>query len=751
LDNSSDEIQIAQKRSNHPTLLVWGFGVVLLGLPVGLVMYERWFSNPGMRDVLAMFWCRNDLYCPAFLPSYFALIIPLVIEWIVLFLVSSPLLGGVFAGWAASGAPAAQPTELRRRLMFWLFITAATLLGISMLLAVSEQRLPAVEVLLALCLVLLAFHLREADAPLQLKPLGSRILRLAQLGLGHAALLYFLHSLTINRAGLLPSGLLLVAVFILLIRWVKPAPIYWVTCAAMVLMGYRLWGWEYAVIGDEYSFYSYALQRLGDEGLWGCFAYLFKGAAVYGSHPFLSTLIQMFSLSVFGLDHFGWRISNIYLTGVSVYFFFIFFRAFLSARIALWAAILLAFSHYLFNFSKIGYNNLQALFAFGLMMAAAARSVRAPNAFNYALTGAAIGLCFYVYPAALYGIPAAGLLLVMCNPPRNKTDLQHCLALLLALGILLMPLLFQPEYWQSKLAGTFLNENSYASQRPLLGQFSKNIVYAFFTYLYAVDQSHFVVASHIDPISALLLPPGLCYLLLTARRERFGAFLLISYAALLFLAGATHDRFAPSTTRMFMLLPWYAALTAIGLGWLLAQINPVHQSQRVRNGALLFILTSILAANLYMAYGLYRRVSAGNPSLEVLFIRLAQRDEQLFPARFKTLLFLTESNWDIEGLQTLAQAYRIPPGRLSLARYVVESGKIPAQARQLAARSDTLVIIQPWMNEEFKAGLNQQLLSLEKQPCPIQDTPASHARFTLYLPAEFARLCPPDGHWLRSD
>ncbi len=723
---------------------MWVFSAVLLCLPVGWVIYERWLFHPEIRDVLAAFWCRNDLYCPAYLPSYFALIILVGIEFFLLFLAYSPLLGGIFI--PASSLPSPPETSGRpyRRLAFWLFAAAAALLGVSVLLAVSAQRLPAVEVLIALCLALLGFYLRQADQPFQIHGWGNRALRLAQLGLGQAALLYFLRSLTLDQAQLLPSGLFLVTVLILLLCWVKPAPIYWVTCAAIGLMSYRLWGWEYAVIGDEYSFYSYALQRLGDEGLWGSLVYLFKGTAVYGSHPFLSTWMQMLSMTLFGLDHFGWRISNIFLAGASLYFFYVFFRAFLSARVALWAVLLLAFSHYLFNFSKIGYNNLQALFAFGVLMAAAARAARSPGEFNYALTGAAVGLCLYVYPAALYAIPAAGLLLLFYDPPRSKTALRRWLVLLLPLAMLLLPLVFQPEYWQSKLLGTLLNENSYASQRPLLGQLSKNIVYAFYAYLYAVDQSHFVVASHLDPLSGLLLPLGLGYVLLTTRRERFSAYLLVSYAALLFLVGATHDRFAPSTTRMFMLLPWYTALAAVGLGWLHGQVN---LPRLARSGLPLLVLTAILAANLYMAYGLYRRISAGTPSLEVLFIRLNQRDERVFPDRYKTLLFLTESNWDIEGLQTLAQAYRIAPSRLSLARYAVERGEIPIEARRLAAQETTLVILQPWMNEEYQVGLHQHLLRLGKQPCPIQDTPTSPARLILYLPPGFSRLCPANGHW----
>ena len=59
------------------------------------------------------------------------------------------------------------------------------------------------------------------------------------------------------------------------------------------------------------------------------------------------------------------------LTATAVGLFYVFFRTFVAASTALIAVLLLAMSHYLISFGKIGYNNLQAFFAMALSLWAA--------------------------------------------------------------------------------------------------------------------------------------------------------------------------------------------------------------------------------------------------------------------------------------------------------------------------------------------------------------------------------------------
>ncbi len=717
--------------------------VLLLGIPVGLAVYERWFDHFEIRDILQTYWCKNHEYCPAYLPSYFLIIFASYLGFAGLFYKTARPLDSVFISLNSPPSTAVpQSSPAQRRLRWWLFQGAAVCILTSLIFFAGLQRLPSFELLMGLFFVLAAFAIEEKTIiPFR------QILRWLFWGAGHLVWLLFLRSLTIGHAAILPIGLLTAITVWALIRLTRPPLIYWITWAAMGFMTFRLWGWEYAVVGDEYSFYSLAVQRLEQPGFWASLPRLFDAEGVYGAHPFFSTLIQMGFMSLFGQDNFGWRISNIYLTGLSIGLFYLFYRSFLAQRLSLWAALALTFSHYLFNFSKIGYNNLQALFAFGVLMAAAGYAVRHRARFSYALVGAASGFCFYVYPAALYALPVAVLWLIWFDFPKNSAAWKRWLSYLLPLMILLLPLVVQPAYWQNKITGTLFNPNSYASQYPLAGQLIKNSVYALFSFLYTVEQSHFVVASHLDPFSAMLLPVGLASLIFGLRQKPINAVFLLNYIILLFLVGATHDRFAPSTTRMFMLLPFYAVLTALGLAWCVQQLSDFPSLRPVQRFLPALVLSAILITNSYMAYNLYRNLTKGVPSLEVLMVRLLQRDQALYPDQPKTFLFLTDSNWDIEGIRTLAQVYRIPPGQAQLLRYETHNGKIPPEAAQIIADAKTLVIIQPWIKPESRILLAEQLLASGKEACLIQDTPFTEPRFTLFLHPIWRRLCPHTGNW----
>ncbi len=108
-----------------------------------------------------------------------------------------------------------------------------------------------------------------------------------------------------------------------------------------------------------------------------------------------------------------------------------------------------------------------------------------------------------------------------------------------------------------------------------MSHLATNLLYAALSHLYTPHETHFVVVSYVDPLTAALVWIGLACFLWLAVRERFAAFSLIGFTALLLLAGASHDRQFPTATRMFLLLPWYALFAAAGLTWLLAELQSV--------------------------------------------------------------------------------------------------------------------------------------------------------------------------------
>ena len=150
-------------------------------------------------------------------------------------------------------------------------------------------------------------------------------------------------------------------------------------CLLFVIISLLLF-FALAVVGDEYIFFTDAKAIITPLRLSEVAAHLFDGTWTYGAHPYVSSLIQALSMLLLGRDNFGWRFSNIYLSAVSIGLFYLFFKGFFSRRVAILAALLLAASHYLMNFSKIGYNNLQALFIMSLVLWLSAQGVRSPTA-----------------------------------------------------------------------------------------------------------------------------------------------------------------------------------------------------------------------------------------------------------------------------------------------------------------------------------------------------------------------------------
>jgi hypothetical protein len=187
----------------------------------------------------------------------------------------------------------------------------------------------------------------------------------------------------------------------------------------------------------------------------------------------------------------------------------------------------------------------------------------------------------------VYVLPLPALLLWMYDRPRTRVSQRRWLVAGAALALGVFPLVLQPGYWQSKIAGTiFYNAELTGSAFGLGQHVIDNLLYAPLAFLYTVEESHFVVSSYIDPLSGALVLIGLADALYQGRRQRFGRFALLAFGLLLLLVGVSHDRGAPSTTRMFMLLPWYALFTALGLAWLMARLKASRTPAGLRLGLL---------------------------------------------------------------------------------------------------------------------------------------------------------------------
>lgn len=569
-----------------------------------------------------------------------------------------------------------------------------------------------------------------------IKTRGGVLLAMA---LGHVGLVLALY----NHFGRVKFswGLDVLALVMLigLFRYARKIPaIYWLVSLALLLYTWNLDAWWFSTIGDEFSFYTYAREIIQQQNLGFIGEHLFYGHAVYGAHPYFSSLIQAVFMRIFGAANFGWRFSNPYLSALAVGLLYLFLRDFVRPRVAIWAAFFLGVSHYVMTFGKIGYNNLQALFAIGLVFWITGRAIQTRRLSLFALLGVGLGSCFYIYPAALYLIPLPLLLLLIYLPPRSRAALWRWAIALLTFLVVLFPLFLQSAYWQSKIAGTFLY-NSAVTQTTaaFVGHFAANLFYAFFSFLYLPNESHFVVSSYVDPVSGALLIIGLAALLKQVR-ERFSAFLLVSYVFLLVAVGASHDRDYPPTTRMFLLLPWMAIFAAIGLAWFYDQFKPVGQTRRVAKHFPFLLMLLALSANIYMAYQLSTLRSERYQVLEPLYLKIAQRAAS-FPQPVTTAVICGES-WDVGGLRYLQDIYGVPATYDQIVRVLTTDGTLRADSLTLLQSPYTVVIFGHGLKDEWRNNLEAQLQALPKSSCEIT-TASGTTRFLLWYTGALNYLC----------
>lgn len=732
-------------RAERVPLLRLAGSLALAAVPSWLIVDHYWFNHEQLSNQMRAGWCSVDFLCRMNWPGYFGVVLACAVGVLALVLAERRPLTGL---WNAVGQPSAASTapdlSQQRRLSRGLLVVAGLGLLVTAATALAGGRQPTVNYALFLAVYAAAWVVWQVPLAAVVNWWRTQHALVLAVALAHVALIGVLAAYYGTRSLLGAMVLLLVVAVANLARFrARLHPIFWIISAALVVYTLRIDAWWFSVVGDEYSFFSYAREIVTGETSGSFGQNFFSGTAVYGAHPYLSSVLQALSMKLLGMNNFGWRFSSLYLSALSIGLFYAFGRTFVQRRVALLAAGLLAVSHYVMAFGKIGYNNLQALFALGLVLAAAAWVIRTRQLLAYAGLGLAMGLCFYVYPAALYALPLPVLLLWLYDRPLTMAAWRAWGLTGLTALLVLIPLLLQPGYWEAKVMGTlFFNPDLTRSLSAVVNHFATNWLYAFFSFWYVPGASHFVSVAYVDPLSALFVLIGLGCLLRQARRERFALFLVVSFGLMLFLVGATHDRLYPSTTRMFMLLPWWTLLAAVGLVWLQRGLVGLGAGRIAWMGVLGTVLVGIVAINLHLAYGLAYQQALARGGLENLYLRLAQDVQAVEGNRPKTFVFVTDPEWGIDGLYLLQLAYGTPTSPTQLEKITVEQPLLSEAALARLADVDTLIILKPWLPADWQIALGDQLTGLGKRGCPVTRAGQGKAVFVLWHAPALASLCP---------
>jgi hypothetical protein len=748
LERAISDIQSVSHDTSREWTLKWRkiavFGLVLFAglFSSYLVLRDRWLENRvNFASINQLWWDTESLKTLAY-PQYFLLIfLSVLMTALVMFLWrGTPML--IFSNLNLGVIDAAGNVHdpKRSRLGRTLLIGALILVNLSAIWMVVQARIPGWELLLALILFIVgqilldppAVSLRERfdrdgrfwlDAVLLIIAVCSALY--ASFGEGKPNLIFFV---------------LLLLAGINFLRHVKRTPsIFWISLAALVALSWNIDGWQYVVIGDEYSFYTEVLNILDHRTAWELVNNVFNGSFVYGTHPYFSSYIHDFFMKLFDNHNFGWRFSNPVLVAASLPFFYYFFKAFVPRRVAITTVILLGFSHYLLSFSKIGYNNLQALFAMGLVLASFTWALKSMKILAFSLTGLAMGLCFYLYPAALYVIllPLIGAAIFM--PPTNREVLRRWGWMIVSMSLLVYPLIGQYKYWEAKVPGTFLYTDVSSSAGMLASNILRNLLYSSLSYLYIPEQTHYVSIGYLDLLSSVFVITGFVLLLRAVlQRNRSALFLALSFLAMLFIVGATHGRNFPTATRMFLLLPWFALFAALGLDWSVETARTLFDINSRTVGNLL--VGSIVVMNLYQAYVVDVRNMAQYHDLAPMFIKTVREIKANPDIPPKSYAFVALPGWDTTGLQIVQKAYRVPESPTQLINLPMEGSLLPASAQELVSQRDVVVIVKGNLEPDLLRQVGAQLQGWGKSMCEIKNGKGT-LQFQLWHSGDLGWLC----------
>jgi 4-amino-4-deoxy-L-arabinose transferase-like glycosyltransferase len=719
--------------------------IIFIGLstvPSILVIQDRWLGQVSNTINIDSNWWDSLVSLPLIYPGYFVFIFGLIIFlWLMVFAweQSPPLSLSTNRSQTTSLMPKnIEVDEILKKRSSIFILAALGMATISAGIAVQTKRIPGWELILTIGIYtygsILMDHRREItkyflnhivlvlDACLLASTFCGVIYVLSGEA-RHVLIFYFIFLLTSLHLYISKRSLPL---------------IFWISIASLFALTWKINGWEYTVIGDEYAFYNANL-HLDGSTFWTLVNSTFRGGLVYGAHPYLSSYIQAVFMEIFGRQNFGWRFSNPFLVYASLFLFYYFFEYFTSKRTALIIVILLGFSHYLMSFAKIGYNNLQAFFALSLVLAILTYSLKSTKPTAFAFLGLAMGFCFYVYPAALYVMPLPFFGLLIFLPPTNQDSIKRWGWMILSCLLVIYPLFFQPKYWQEKIPGTFLFTQMDSSAAKILKNILSNTVYSLFSYLYIPEESHFVSTGYLDPLSSIFVIFGSAVVIrMIIQRRKDAIFLFLCFASFLILVGATHGRDFPSATRMFLLLPWFALFAAYGMEWTFEKLKLLFKMEP--KTLLTILLGGIILLNLYNTYvvDIYR--SAQYHNAQSLFIRTVNLINDAKNISPKSYYFIAEGEWNIEAINLLQRAYRITDSPSQIMNLPVEKSLIPANSEAIIRSQDTIVIIWAYLDRNTIKAVDTQLNQWGKSMCEIKNEQGVTG-FQLWHSGDLSWLC----------
>ena len=358
------------------------------------------------------------------------------------------------------------------------------------------------------------------------------------------------------------------------LRVLRPQLVHVIELAAVLaVMGtfvginaHDLTNWRYAPIGDDGDFFIMARRIITDSHTdWFSQRY-----GVFGV-PVLGSVWNSINMLIFGSDMFGWKMGTVMSVAITLPAFYWLLRELFSGRVAVFATVFLAASHYLFAYAHTGYPNLFSLFPTVAALACLVAGMKRGSPALLFLCGVFAALGFYTYYSSRAGIFIVGLALLTSGNPR--LILQAAAWIAPGFSLTVLPL-FATDRWE--VVSGMMKRSYRVSDEPAAQHMANNFVRSILGFSFNPYHHIYTAGGLMDGVSVSLAYAGLGLSLGGIMRFPY-RLLVIWFLVAIVVTGVLSEYSEVSISRLHYALPPMAAFAALALDAIVRAISDLYQ------------------------------------------------------------------------------------------------------------------------------------------------------------------------------
>ncbi|MEZ4727880.1 MAG: glycosyltransferase family 39 protein [Caldilineaceae bacterium] len=366
-----------------------------------------------------------------------------------------------------------------------------------------------------------------------------------------------------------------------------------IACTHLALALMYAWSWRFAFIGDEWGFFEVAraLNHGATDLKW------FETRDSNNFHTVLSMQFQAWVMRLYGEDIATWRLSAVLPGAFSVPAIYVIGHRLGGRHAAVLSAGAFAVSHTLLCFAMIPYNNTQALLPMTAGVALFIFAIQRESTLRYLLIGMVLGLSFIVYGLARLAVIPVGMFWLFYSWPNFRTAFRRLVEIGSGALVVAAPILLNLNSWQSLLKATPVQSEVAPTELTLAAQIVRNVLSGLLAFLTNPANTHFVIGPYVDPLTAVFVLIGVCYLVVTIGRQRIPTAWLLGSLLLLVAMSGIQQYSRIATTRMFSSVAIFAVYAGIGGAAFLKLLLPTNRW--VQYGGVGVLLAALIVVNQY--------------------------------------------------------------------------------------------------------------------------------------------------------